>query len=347
MSTNLQNKQWLFVKQPSGAATEDCFKLVQAEVPSPKEGEILIQSLYLSVDPYMRGRLTAPDAATRLNKVQIGAVVGKVLESKDTTNNIKQGDIVVAYTGWQLYAVVPAAQATKFYVEFDSENKPSWPISYGLGILGMPGCTAHGGLDEASPKAGETVVVSGAAGAVGLVVVQLAKIKGCRVVGVAGSDDKCELVKSIGADAVINYNKHPDIDSMRNALKEACPKGIDVYFDNTGGHTTDAVFDLINLRARIIICGQISVYNSFGESQPVPTEPRFLHKLIYTRATIKGILVADYQEKYPQMLKEMAGWIKEGKLKFQETVVNGFENLPKAFISLFHGANTGKLVVKA
>jgi len=189
-------------------------------------------------------------------------------------------------------------------------------------------------------------VVSGAAGAVGSIVVQLAKISGCRVIGIAGSDEKCtHITKNLGADHCINYKQHPDTKSMLQALKQVCPGGIDIYFDNTGGYITDAIFELINLRARIIICGQISQYN--GNLDEPELAPRFLHKILYTRATIQGILARDYVSRIPEMMPPMIKWLKEGKLKYEETVFEGFENLPKALNALFHGLNTGKLVVKA
>eukprot|EP01124_Arcella_intermedia_P032025 TRINITY_DN7394_c0_g1_i2.p1 TRINITY_DN7394_c0_g1~~TRINITY_DN7394_c0_g1_i2.p1 ORF type:complete len:212 (-),score=52.20 TRINITY_DN7394_c0_g1_i2:89-724(-) len=210
----------------------------------------------------------------------------------------------------------------------------------------MPGRTAYFGLfDAGKAKAGETVVVSGAAGAVGSIVVQLAKIKGCRVVGIAGSETKIKYLKEeLGADVALNYHNFTDIQSTKKALEEACPNGIDVYFDNTGGVVTDAVMFLINLRARIIICGQISQYN--GKLDEPEMAPRFLHHILYKRATIQGILARDYMARMNEMLNEMVPWLKEGKLKNLETVVEGFDSLPNALNSLFHGANNGKLVVK-
>jgi NADPH-dependent curcumin reductase CurA len=209
----------------------------------------------------------------------------------------------------------------------------------------MPGRTAFFGLQEAGkPKAGETLVVSGAAGAVGSIVVQIGKVLGCRVIGIAGSQAKRDWLTSLGADATINYKEHPDVKSMNAALSTAAPNGIDIYFDNVGGHITDAVLELINLRARVIICGQISQYNT-GLDEP-ELGPRFLHRLIYTRATIQGILARDFTDRMPEMLEAMQKWIADGKVTYKETVVDGFENIPSALNSLFHGANTGKLVVK-
>jgi len=200
-------------------------------------------------------------------------------------------------------------------------------------------------LEVGKPQPGETVVVSGAAGAVGSIVVQLAKLKGCRVVGIAGSDDKLKHLKQVlGADEVINYKNYRTLEQMNKALSEACPNGIDIYYDNVGGVITDSVWSLINLRARIIICGQISQYN--GKLDEPEMGPRFLHHILYKRATIQGILARDYSSRMNEMVQTMSQWLKEGKIKVDETVVEGFDNLPAALNSLFHGSNTGKLVVK-
>ncbi len=220
------------------------------------------------------------------------------------------------------------------------------PISTALGILGMPARVAYFGLLEAGKlKKEDTVVVSGAAGAVGSTVVQIAKIKACKVIGIAGTQEKLDyLTNELGADAVINYKENKSLEEMTAALKIAAPNGIDVYYDNVGGVITDAVFNLINYKARILICGQISQYNHGLETPEMG--PRFLHKMLYTRATIQGILSRDYNDRMEEMLAEMGPWLKEGKLKYKETIEEGFNNLPKALAGMFEGVNTRKMIVR-
>lgn len=275
----------------------------------------------------------------QINTVQGAGIVGVVVESKDKSGKIKEGDYVNVYGGWQLYVVWKAEAARKL-------DPTIAPISTALGVLGMPGRTAFFGLlDAGKPKEGETVVVSGAAGAVGSLVIQIAKIKGCRVVAIAGSNDKCEyLKKEFGVDETVDYTKYnKDYKLFQAALEKVCPNGIDVYFDNVGGFVTDAVFQLINLRARVVICGQISQYNHGLDSPDLG--PRFLHIILYKRATIQGILARDFVHRMPEMLEEMAKWLKEGKLKFRETFEFGFEKLPSTLNGLFHGKNIGKMLV--
>jgi len=273
-------RRWLYVSRPSATVSSANYSLESIPVPTPQEDEILVKALFISVDPYMRIQQSAFNTWEEphpLNTVQGGGIVGEVIESKDSSGSIKAGDIVSAYLGWQTHAVCQAAAARKIDPQIA-------PISYHLGVLGMPGRTAYFGLlDAGKPKAGETVVVSGAAGAVGHLVVQIAKIVGCRVVGIAGSQQKLDGLKKLGADAVINYQTADTFDKMNTALQEACPSGIDVYFDNTGGFTTDAVIHRTNLRARIVICGQISQYN--GGLDCPELGPRFLHHVLYKRLT--------------------------------------------------------------
>jgi len=334
----MANKQWIYVSRPQEEVTEENYKLISSSMPEPQEGEILIKALYISVDPYQRIQQSSLDTWEKphpLNQVQGGGSIGKVIQSKDA--NIAVGSLVQAYTGWQEYAVCSGKSVRIL------EQKH--PIEYSLGILGMPGRTAYFGLLEiGKPQIGETCVVSGAAGAVGSIVVQIAKIKGCKVIGICGSEEKKQYVQSLGADEVINYKNCTTHLEMRQALEKACPKGIDIYFDNTGGITTDAVFDLINVRARVIICGQISQYN--GNLDKPEMGPRFLHKLIYTRATIQGILARDFAARHSEMLEVMGQWLQEHKIKYDVTILEGFENLPKALNGLFHGKNTGKMLVK-
>lgn len=262
----------------------------------------------------------------------VGGVVGQVVESKNP--KFKPGDIVQGEFGWQEYAVSDGKGIRKI-------DPSIAPISTAIGVLGMPGLTAYFGLLEiGQPKAGETVVISGAAGAVGMVVGQIAKIKGCRVVGIAGSDDKVRyLVNELGFDGAFNYKTTKN---YVEKLKELCPQGIDVYFDNVGGTITDAVIPLLNVKARMSICGQISQYNL----EKPETGPRWLWAMIVKQARVEGFLVFQFFDKFAPAAAEMAGWIKEGKLKYREDIVEGFENLPKAFIGMLEGDNTGKRLVK-
>ncbi|MCZ6587275.1 MAG: NADP-dependent oxidoreductase, partial [Alphaproteobacteria bacterium] len=294
------------------------------------------RALYLSVDPYMRGRMRdvksyAPPAP--LGEVMGGGVVGQVVASK--TPVFAEGDIVQGNFGWQEYAVSDGTDVR-------TVDASLAPISTAVGVLGMPGMTAYFGLLEVGqPVAGETVVVSAASGAVGSVVGQVARIKGCRAVGIAGGAEKCAyLTDVLGFDAALDYKATPD---LRAALADACPDGIDVYFDNVGGATLDAVLSLINLHARIAICGMISEYNlTAPELAPRPTRA-----LLVNRARMQGLLVHDWADRRAEGIAQMAAWIKEGKLRYKEDVVEGIENMPAAFLRLLRGENFGKQLVKA
>ncbi|MCI0488616.1 MAG: NADP-dependent oxidoreductase [Blastocatellia bacterium] len=329
------NRQITLAARPVGYPKESDFKLIETPVPVPAEGEILIRALYLSVDPYMRGRMN--DVKSYVPPIQIGevmggGVVGEVLESDNP--HFQEGDIVEGLLGWQEYAVSNGQGLRKIDPEIA-------PISTALGVLGMPGLTAYFGLlDICDPKAGETVVVSGAAGAVGSLVGQIAKIKGCRVVGIAGTDEKVAyLVNELGFDATFNYKT---TDNYYQKLQEQCPGGIDVYFDNVGGEITDAVFMLINTKARISICGQISQYNL----EKPEIGPRLLWTLIVKQARVEGFLVFQFADRYAEGILQMARWLKEGRLKYAEDIAEGIENAPQAFIGMLKGQNTGKQLVR-
>ncbi len=330
----MENKQFLLVSRPTGAPSLDNFKLVNAEVPQPRDGEVLVRTQYLSVDPYMRGRMTdrksyVPPFA--LNEVVSGGGVGEVIESR--SNKFKVGDIVSGNFPWKLFSVV-ADQALQ---RVDPELLP---VSTALGVLGMPGLTAYFGLLEiGKPQPGETVVVSGAAGAVGTVVCQIAKLKGCRVVGIAGSDEKCDYCKDeLGVDTMVNY-KTAD---LKRELREACPDGVDVYFDNVGGDISDLLLNMINHGSRTIICGQIALYNL---EKPEPG-PRVQPHLLVNSSLMQGFIITDYAAQYEKGVRQLAQWIGEGKLKYTENIVEGFENTPRAFLGLFSGENLGKQLVK-
>jgi NADPH-dependent curcumin reductase CurA len=335
-----QNKRITLASRPLGMPTLDNFNIEDADVPQPKGGEVLIKTLYLSVDPYMRGRMNEGRSYVQpfdVGDVITGGVVGEVMESR--SDRFQRGDIVTGMLGWQLYSVARGDSAT---AESLRKVDPTLaPVTTALGVLGMPGLTAYFGLfDIGQPKAGETVVVSGAAGAVGTLVCQIAKIKGCRVVGLAGSDDKNRyLVDELGVDGAINYKSATD---LRRALKDACTGGVDVYFDNVGGEISDAVMPLINREARIVICGQISLYNL----ERPDTGPRVQPYLLVNRALMKGFIVSDYAARAAEGIGQLARWLAEGKLKYAETIVEGFENTPQALLGLFSGDNLGKQLVK-
>ena len=329
------NRQFVLASRPTGLPEESNFKMIETPIPELKDGEFLARAMYLSVDPYMRGRISRAKsyaAGVEIGGVMVAGGVARVVESKNA--NFAVGDIVDVYMGWQEYVISNGRGIRKL--------DPSLaPVSTALGVLGMTGMTAYFGLlDVCNPKPGETVVVSGAAGAVGSIVGQIAKIKGCRTVGIAGGDDKVEwILKDCGYDAAFNYKT---TENYGVKLKELCPNGIDVYFDNVGGTITDAVFMQINTFARMSICGQISQYNNAKPEMG----PRLLGMLIVARAKAQGFLVTDYMPRFAEGFKDMAGWLREGKLKYREDIIDGFENLPKAFIGLFHGENTGKRMVK-
>ncbi|TPG68066.1 NADP-dependent oxidoreductase [Brevibacillus laterosporus] len=329
------NNQILLTSRPVGTPTSNNFAFITSSIPQPNDNQLLIRTLYLSVDPYMRGRMNIQESYIppfQLNEVITGGVIGEVIETK--SSDFQVGDVVLGHLGWQNYSVADANQVKKI-------NADLAPITTALGVLGMPGMTAYFGLlDIGQPQEGETVVISGAAGAVGMLVGQIAKMKGARVVGIAGSDEKIRyLIEELGFDTAINYKTTSNI---QLELAKACPNGVDIYFDNVGGTISDAVLSLINQGARIPICGQISLYNS--EKQDVG--PRIQVQLLRKMATMKGFLVGQYTDRYEEGMTQMAQWIKEGKIKYSENIVEGLENTPKAFLGLFSGDNTGKQLVK-
>jgi NADPH:quinone reductase len=329
------NRQILFIKRPAGIPDESCFRLVTSEIPQPANGQVLLQTKFLSVDPYMRGRMNDRKSYVKpfqLNELLSGGIVGEVLDSK--SYSFVKGDFVVGNLGWQDYSIADEKEVRKI-------NSEIAPVSTALGVLGMPGLTAYFGLlDIGQPKENETIVVSGAAGAVGMIVGQIGKIQGCRVVGIAGSDKKAKyLVDELGFDAAINYK---NTSNLRNVLKDACPHGVDIYFDNVGGQISDAVLTLINKNARIPLCGQISLYN---ETQ-IPLGPRIQPFLLTNSALMRGFLVRNYEDRFDKGIRHLSEWLLEKKLKYAETIVEGLENAPKAFIGLFAGENIGKQIVK-
>lgn len=333
------NRQVLLKRRPVGEPTVDDFEIVDGAMPAPKDGQILCRIIYLSLDPYMRGRISGARsyaAPVEIGQVIVGATVGEVVESRSP--HYATGDIVAGYGGWQSYFVAAESRAPGPFALRRLDPKQA-PISSALGVLGMPGMTAYVGLlDIGRPQPGETVVVSAAAGAVGSAVGQIARIKGCRAVGVAGSADKCaHVVKDLGFDACVSY-RAPDFPAQ---LREACPKGIDVYFDNVGGDVLKAVLGLVNLNVRIPLCGAISQYNATAP----PSGPS-LAPLIGTRGLIKGFIVSDHGDRIADFMRDVSAWIREGGLRYREDIVEGLHRAPEAFIGLLRGKNVGKMLVK-
>src|SRR5512136_1082345 len=334
MSTRV-NRQWRLAARPMGAVKESDFEWREEPAPTPGEGEVLVHNLYLSLDPTNRGWMN--ETATYLPAVAIGAVmrgitIGVVEQSRNA--RFPEGTLVLGTLGWQEYALSNGADLTPL------PNNPSIPLTAHLGLFGIIGPTAYFGLLEiGKPVAGETLVVSAAAGAVGSLVGQIGKIKGCRVVGIAGSDEKCRWIKDeLGFDAAINYKT----ERVRASLKQHCPDGIDVHFENVGGDILDAALSLINLHARIVLCGLISQYNA---TRPVPG-PYFLGNVLTRRARVEGFIVLDYAPRFPEAVRDLSQWYAEGKLRYRVEVVEGLENAPRALNKLFDGSNQGKLVVQ-
>jgi leukotriene B4 12-hydroxydehydrogenase/15-oxo-prostaglandin 13-reductase len=328
-------RQFKLAARPVGMPKESDFSLEEIPVPAPGDGQVLVKTSYLSVDPYMRGRITGIRSyadPVNIGDVMVGGAVGQVVESHHT--GFATGDFVLGYWGWQEHAVVEGKTLLKL-------NPNLAPISTALGVLGMPGMTAYFGfLEICKPQPGEVVVVSGAAGAVGSLVGQIAKIKGCRVVGIAGTDEKVHwLVNDLGFDAAFNYKTTTDYTSK---LKEICPSGIDCYFDNVGGAITDSVFPLLNVFGRVSVCGHISMYNL---EKPEPG-PRLLPYTLVKQLKVEGFIVTRWQSRWGEGIAQMAQWLKEGKIQHREDIVEGFENTAKAFIGMLQGENTGKMLVK-
>jgi len=329
------NRQIVLARRPQGMPQESDFRLLEAPVPKAGAGEALVRTLYLSVDPYLRGRISGQafyGKEVAIGEVMIGNVVGEVVESNDP--RMARGDVVSGMLGWQDYAVASARTLRKI----DPETAP---ITTALHVLGVPALTAYFGLlDICRPQPGETVVVSGAGGAVGSLVGQIAKIKRCRAVGIVGSNEKIRyVVGELGFDAAFNYRESNDYSGW---LKELCPNGIDIYFDTVGGAITDAVMASISTRARISVCGQSSLYDSTGPD----AGPRWFGQLIARQAKVEGFLVQQFADRYDEAYRQLSGWLREKRLKYREDVVEGLENAPKAFRSMLEGRNIGKQLVK-
>jgi NADPH-dependent curcumin reductase len=332
MAANV-NRQILLKSRPEGAPSLANFELTQAPIPEPGEGEVLMRHRYLSLDPYMRGRMSAAKSYAKPAQVgepMVGGTVGEIVKSRNPKH--AAGDIVLGFGGWQDFSLSNGAGLRKL-------DPKAAPISTALGVLGMPGMTAYVGLTEiGQPKPGETVVVAAASGAVGSVVGQIAKIKGCRAVGIAGGVDKCRFVSDeLGFDACLDH-RAPD---LARQLEAACPKGIDVYFENVGGAVQQAVWPLLNDFARVPVCGLIAQYNL---TTPMPGPDMF--SVLRKRLLLRGFIVSDFAVKLPDFLRDAGEWVRSGRLKYREDVVEGLENAPATFLGMLQGKNFGKTLVK-
>ncbi len=329
------NKVIYLRTRPAGIPSLSDFELKEEETPKPEDGEILIKTEYISVDPYLRGRMRDVESYIepfKVNEPLESGIIGEVIASNNS--NFKEGDHVTGMLKWKEYQVSSSAGLNKV-------NKNIAPLTAFLGVLGLTGITAYLGLEKIGKlKEGETLLVSGAAGAVGSIVGQIGKIKGCRVVGIAGSDEKInKLISDFNFDGGINYKTSSDIEEY---IKKACPTGVDVYFDNVGGEILDAALANINKFGRVINCGAISLYNATG----TPTGPRHEGTLIKKSVLMQGFTVRDYIKEFGPSIKQLGTWLQDGKLQYAETIVEGFDKTPQAFLDLFKGKNKGKMIVK-
>lgn len=336
--TSATNRRIVLASRPKGAPQKDNFRLEQVDIPQPGDGEVLLRSVYLSLDPYMRGRMS--DAPSYAEPVQVddpmcGATVSRVVESHNPKFN--KGDWVLAYSGWQDYEVSDGSGLVNLGAS------PEHP-SYTLGVLGMPGFTAYMGLlDIGEPKEGETLVVAAATGPVGATVGQIGKLKGCRVVGVAGGAEKCRYaVEELGFDACIDHYA----DDFADQLAAACPKGIDVYFESVGGKVFDAVMPLLNTFARIPLCGLVSQYNATSLPEGPDRLGQLMGMSLVKRLKIQGFIIFDYQDRFDEFFPQMSEWVTNGKIKYREEIVDGLEQAPEAFMGMLQGKNFGKLVIR-
>jgi len=331
----MKSRQVLLAARPAGTPKPADFRLVEVDVREPGPGEILVRNIYMSVDPYMRGRMNEKQTyaqAWQVGQPADGRAVGEVMKSENPRFAV--GAVVVSNLGWREHFVSSGEGVL-------SIDRRLAPLSAFLGVLGVPGFTGWYGLKEIGrPKDGETLVVSGAAGATGSLVAQVGKILGCRVVATAGTDDKCAwLTKELGADAAINYRKAGDLAA---ALRLACPRGVDVYYENVGGAILDAVLGLVNPFARIALCGMISQYNL----EVPPPGPANIRNMVGNRVLMQGFIISDHMKRYPEFVAEVGGWLTAGRIKYQETVVDGIDRAVTAFLGLFSGDNTGKMIVR-
>lgn len=336
--TELSNKRIVLASRPSGRPSAENFRLETAPVAEPADGQVLLKLHYLSLDPYMRGRMSDAKsyaAPVAVGDVMEGGTVGEVIASRH--KDFAVGDMVLSHSGWQTYAVADASALRKL-------DPDTAPLTTALGVLGMPGFTAYAGLlTIGQPKAGETVVVAAASGPVGSAVGQIAKLQGARTVGIAGGADKCRaLIEEFGFDIALDHYR-PD---FAEALKQACPSGIDVYFENVGGKVFDAVFPLLNQFARVPVCGLVAQYNSSGAFDGPDRLPILMRDILSKSLTIRGFIQRDFSEQRPAFYQAMAQWIKDGKVRYREDIADGLESAPEAFIGMLEGKNFGKLIVR-
>ncbi|MEV4235781.1 MULTISPECIES: NADP-dependent oxidoreductase [unclassified Nocardia] len=335
----VESTRIVLASRPEGAPNPANFRIETAALPEPGAGEVLLRTLYLSLDPYMRGRMSAAKsyaAPVEIGDVMVGGTVAEVLESRDPS--LAKGDVVQAYSGWQTHQIAPASGLRKL-------DPDKAPISTALGVLGMPGFTAYSGLLKiGQPKAGETLVVAAASGPVGSAVGQIARIKGVRAVGIAGGPEKCAYVREeLGFDAAIDH-RAPD---FADQLGAAVPDGIDIYFENVGGAVADAVYPLLNTYARVPVCGLIANYNVTGAAAGPDRLPDFYGRILTKSLTVRGFIQSEFvREMYKDFLREMSGWITENRVRYREDIVEGLEHAPEAFIGMLEGRNFGKLVVR-
>lgn len=332
------NTRVLLASRPVGEPTPTDFDIVTAPVPQPADGQVLVRTRYLSLDPYMRGRMSDAEsyaAPTELGEVMPGGTVGEVVESRDPS--LAPGDMVLGYAGWQEYAVAPARHLRKL-------DPDVAPVSTALGVLGMPGFTAYAGLTLLGrPQPAETVVVAAATGPVGATVGQIARILGARAVGIAGGEAKVAHLRELGFDDAVDH-RAPD---FRDRLAAATPEGIDVYFENVGGAVWDAVLPRLNLYARVPVCGLVAHYNDTALPAGPDRSARLMQQVLTKSLTIRGFIQSEFvTEHYGRFLEEMGGWVREGKVRYREDVVEGLESAPEAFIGMLRGRNFGKLLVK-
>ena len=330
------NRQWLLDRFPEGMPTETDWRLAESPVPEAGDGEMLVKSLYLSVDPYMRGRISPAKNYAKgvdIGEVMTGGGVGEVVRSNHP--DFQPGDIVESFQfGWQDFAVLPADGTRKV-------DPSLGPIHSALSYLGMPGLSAYFALlDIGQPKPGDTVVISAASGAVGQIAGQIAKIKGCRAVAIASSDEKLTWCRELGYDAGINYKTASDLTA---AVAEACPDGVDVFFDNTAGPIHDAVMQNLALKARVIVCGTVALADKFGQPD---IGPRSLRQILVARARVEGFLVFDFQDRYEAARQQIASWHAEGRIRHREDIAEGLERTPAAFLKLLRSENFGKQLVR-
>jgi NADPH-dependent curcumin reductase CurA len=327
------NRQIRLASRPVGFPKESDFEMVEGPVPEPSEGEVLTRTLFLSLDPYMRGRMSdakSYSAPVPIGGVMVGRTIGEILASRDS--GYAAGDVVVGFGNWQDYAIIRGKTLRKV-------DPALAPVTTALGVLGMPGHSAYVGLlDIGQPQPSETVVVSAASGAVGSLVGQIAKIKGCRVVGIAGGDAKCRyVVDELGFDACIDH-RAPDFAA---ALARACPKGVDVNFENVGGAVLQAVWPLLNDFARVVVCGLVAHYND-----ATPTLSVDLRSVLIKRLAVRGFIITDHSARLDDFLRDVSAWLREGRVKYREDIIDGLEHAPEAFIGLLQGRNFGKLLVR-